>query len=92
MHRRLALGCCLVVILAACPGSRETSTVDSGAVVVTTTPQALVVSGSNHTFAAGSLIIPMDTTYQDNGIFLAYGLVYQLLKSKVPISWVIKSG
>ena len=31
------------------------------------------------TFATGSYIIPMDTTYQDNGMFKAYGLVRDLL-------------
>ncbi|MCB9568148.1 MAG: DUF11 domain-containing protein [Myxococcales bacterium] len=43
-------------------------------------------------FAAGSLIIPMDTDYQDLGIFEAYGLVYELLKKGVPVRWVIKVG
>lgn len=36
-----------------------------------------------------TLIIPMDTTYQDNGIFLAYGLVYKLLQNGIPIDWCI---
>ena len=44
----------------------------------------------NH--ATNSLIIPMDTIYQDSGIFRAYGLVYKLLASGVPVDWVIKSG
>ncbi len=92
VQRTVALGF-FALLLAGCPGSREDlATTDSSAPVATTTPVALVQSGSNHTFAVGSLIIPMDTTYQDNGIFLAYGLVYQLLLNKVPVSWVIKSG
>ena len=41
------------------------------------------------TFASGSLIIPMDTTYQDNGMLKAYGLIYNLLSHGVPIRWVI---
>ena len=41
------------------------------------------------TFAANSLIIPMDTTYQNFGMFKAYGLVYTLLKNNVPVSWAI---
>lgn len=41
------------------------------------------------TFAAGSLIIPMDLAYQDTGILQAYGLVFQLLRQGVPVSWVI---
>src|SRR5260221_13808203 len=36
------------------------------------------------TFAAGSLIVPMDTTYQDNGMLKAFGLVYDLLRKDVP--------
>jgi uncharacterized repeat protein (TIGR01451 family)/MYXO-CTERM domain-containing protein len=43
-------------------------------------------------FAAGSLIVPMDTDYQDSGLLKAYGLVYSLLRSGVPVRWVIKSG
>lgn len=41
------------------------------------------------TFEAGSLIIPMDLSYQDRGLFQAYGLVFQLLRQGVPVSWVI---
>jgi uncharacterized repeat protein (TIGR01451 family) len=40
-------------------------------------------------FAAGSLIVPMDTTYQDYGMLRAYGLVYALLQAGVPVRWVI---
>jgi uncharacterized repeat protein (TIGR01451 family) len=43
------------------------------------------------TFSKGSLIIPMDTTYQDQGMFKAFGLLYQLLKADIPVHWVIKS-
>ena len=43
-------------------------------------------------FAAGSLIIPMDTDYQDLGMLRAYGLVYELLRQGVPVRWMIKSG
>lgn len=42
-------------------------------------------------FEAGSLIIPMDTDYQDMGMLRAYGLVYQLLLEGVPVRWVIRS-
>ncbi len=41
---------------------------------------------------AGSLIIPMDVTYQDKGMFLAYGLVYRLLDNGVPVKWAIKDN
>lgn len=43
-------------------------------------------------FAAGSLIIPMDVTHQDMGMLEAYGLVYALLQAGVPVRWVIKGG
>ena len=44
------------------------------------------------TFATGSLIIPMDTTSQNFGMFKAYGLVYKLLQSGVPVYWLIADG
>ncbi len=37
----------------------------------------------------GSLIIPMDLTYQDHGMLQAYGLVYQLLRHGIPVHWAI---
>jgi uncharacterized repeat protein (TIGR01451 family)/MYXO-CTERM domain-containing protein len=49
--------------------------------------QALVTS-----FAAGTLIIPMDTTSQDSGTLRAFGLVYQLLLANVPVKWAILPG
>ncbi len=52
----------------------------------------LCFSPGVRSFDAGSLIIPMDTTYQDNGMFAAYGLVYQLLNSSIPVYWSIQSG
>ncbi|MBU1244697.1 hypothetical protein KJ612_15975 [Myxococcota bacterium] len=42
-----------------------------------------------NTFPAGSLIIPMDLTYQDYGMLQAYGLVYQLLSHGIPVTWAI---
>ena len=42
------------------------------------------------TFDTGSLIIPMDTDYQDNGMFKAYGLIYQLLLNNITIHWAIR--
>ena len=42
--------------------------------------------------AAGSLIIPMDVTHQDLGMFLAYGLVYRLLDNDIPVKWAIKDN
>ena len=42
-------------------------------------------------FGAGSLIIPMDIgpSSQDNGMLRAYGLVYALLRNRVPVNWII---
>ncbi len=40
-------------------------------------------------FQPGSLIVPMDTTYQNNGMFKAYGLVYRLLQNGVTVRWAI---
>jgi MYXO-CTERM domain-containing protein len=42
-------------------------------------------------FAAGSLIIPMDTDYQDMGMLRAFGLVYELLRNGVPVRWTVRS-
>ena len=57
----------------------------------------LVLSGAPRlagaeTMPTNSYIIPMDTTYQDNGMFTAYGLVYDLLKSDVPVAWCMEPG
>ena len=55
----------------------------------------LAVGGSRHadaaprTFPAGSLIIPLDLAYQDEGLLQAYGLLFQLLRQGVPVAWVI---
>jgi uncharacterized repeat protein (TIGR01451 family)/MYXO-CTERM domain-containing protein len=43
-------------------------------------------------FAAGSLVIPMDTTYQDQGTLTAFGLLDALLRARVPVSLTIASG
>jgi len=55
---------------------------------------AVLVPSAAHadTYAAGSLIIPMDTTYQDAGMFKAYGLVYELLRNGIPVQWAIRRG
>lgn len=39
---------------------------------------------------AGTLIIPMDTTYQDSGTFRAFGLVYELLANNITVGWAIE--
>lgn len=56
----------------------------------------LVLSVGAHakadTFDPGTLIIPMDTTYQDSGMLKAYGLVYELLRNDIPVEWAIRPG
>ncbi len=47
------------------------------------------VEATSTNFASGSLIIPMDATYQNYGMFKAYGLVYRLLQAGIPVSWAI---
>jgi hypothetical protein len=43
-------------------------------------------------FPAGSLIVPMDIDHQDTGMLRAFGLVYKLLLSDVPVAWCIMPG
>ena len=54
--------------------------------------RALPVGAAEKTFPAGSWIIPMDTVYQpeaDQGLFEAYGLVWELLSNGVTIYWIV---
>src|ERR1043165_9663056 len=53
---------------------------------------AIARTASADTFAPGSLIVPMDTTYQDDGTLKAFGLVYRMLANGVPGQWVIRTG
>ena len=48
-----------------------------------------VARAEERTFETGSLVIPMDLAYQDQGLFQAYGLVFQLLRQDVTVDWVI---
>lgn len=50
---------------------------------------ASVARAEDRTFAAGSLIIPMDLAYQDQGMYQAYGLLYQLLAQDIDVAWII---
>ncbi len=50
------------------------------------------VAADEKLYLPDSLIIPMDTTYQDFGMLEAYGLVYDLLSADVPVDWVIAEG
>jgi hypothetical protein len=56
--------------------------------VLATLPAAAVPK----VYPADSLIVPMDTTYQDHGMLEAYGLVYQLLHDGIPVDWTIEPG
>ena len=50
---------------------------------------ARAAEAAPRSFPPGSLIIPMDLAYQDEGLLQAYGLLFQLLRQGVPVSWVI---
>lgn len=57
-----------------------------GVLAMTLLPAAPADAAS---FSAGSLIIPMDLTYQDHGMLQAYGLVHALLRRGIPVHWII---
>ncbi|MBL9014986.1 MAG: hypothetical protein JNL83_12460 [Myxococcales bacterium] len=63
----------------------RTTLVVLAALLITARPAA----AADRTFAQGSLIIPMDLTYQGTGMFQAYGLIYHLLKNNIRVHWVI---
>jgi hypothetical protein len=46
-------------------------------------------AGYERTFEAGSLVVPMDLSYQDQGMLQAYGLVFALLDHGITVYWVI---
>jgi uncharacterized repeat protein (TIGR01451 family) len=79
---RALLALIVVVVLASCSRQDEPT---SGA--IGKQHSAVITS-----FAVGSLVIPMDTTYQDNGTLKAFGLVYKLLSNNVPVNWAILTG
>jgi MYXO-CTERM domain-containing protein len=45
--------------------------------------------GEPRSFDAGSLIVPMDGSYQAAGELQAFGLLYELLRQGVAVAWVI---
>ncbi|CAN5794873.1 hypothetical protein BH11MYX3_BH11MYX3_32590 [soil metagenome] len=59
------------------------------ALVVACLLAAQPVHAGSRTFASGSLIIPMDLSYQSRGMFQSYGLLYQLLRQGVHVHWII---
>jgi hypothetical protein len=48
-----------------------------------------IAHAQDREFPAGSLVVPMDLSYQDTGLLQAYGLVFQLLRQGVTVHWVI---
>ncbi len=64
-------------------------------ITLTWTASPTATPNATNTFATGSLIIPMDTTggrtNQNYGMWRAYGLVYKLLSTGIPVNWAIKS-
>ena len=40
-------------------------------------------------YTEGTLIIPMDLPYQDEGMLQAYGLLFALLRAGIPVDWAI---
>src|SRR6218665_3578621 len=43
-----------------------------------------------NSFATGSLIIPLDHTYQNTGMLKAYGPAYKLWSSGIPVHWAVR--
>lgn len=62
------------------------------AVTLMAAPLSRASAGAERSFPAGSLVIPMDLAYQDHGLLQAYGLVFQLLRQQVHVSWAINPG
>jgi hypothetical protein len=60
------------------------------ATVVVLLASAGVAHAEQRTFAPGSLIVPMDQSYQNTGMYQAYGLLYQLLAHDIDIAWIIE--
>lgn len=76
-------------------GSRWARTSRQAAIAIVALALALAVAAplsAQTSFSSGSLIIPMDTTYQNYGMWKSYGLVNKLLKSGIPVSWAIKTS
>ncbi|HEU4733664.1 MAG TPA: OmpA family protein [Kofleriaceae bacterium] len=80
--RRVALPIALLALAGGCLGDRG----EGGE------PASTTASETAQPFASGALIIPLDTQSQDAGAIRAYGLVYRLLASGVPVQWAIRAG
>jgi len=58
-------------------------------VIIVLALAVLPAGAETKVYPADSLIVPMDTTYQDHGMLEAYGLVYDLLLAGIPVDWTI---
>ncbi len=68
---------------------RTISTIAAALLVVAMLASAPAEAGYERDFESGSLIIPMDLAYQEDGMFQAYGLLFQLLRHGITVYWVI---
>ncbi len=72
------------LVVAACSGAPEVLETAPGAAQ----SRAAVITA----FPVNSIIIPMDTTSQDNGTLRAFGLVHALLRANVPVHRIALAG
>ncbi|MEZ4265663.1 MAG: MopE-related protein [Myxococcota bacterium] len=72
----------------------EPSSDESGDALAAGVSAAGTVSLANTVaaFPTGSLIIPMDLTFQDDQPFRAFGLIYELLRNQVPVHWIVQTN
>ncbi|MBL8916117.1 MAG: OmpA family protein [Archangium sp.] len=77
----------VVLALAACAPDQQVEGANEPKPPVAAQRQAVVTA-----FASGSLIIPMDTTSQNNGTLRAFGLVDRLLRANVPVHRIALTG
>ncbi|MDP2305251.1 MAG: hypothetical protein Q8P18_04410 [Pseudomonadota bacterium] len=60
-------------------------------------PAAFAIAPAAHAgditaFEAGAMVVPMDATWQDEGILDAYGFAYALLREGIQVHWIIDSS
>ena len=75
-----------------CLAQDEACTGDSECCAGACVAGACTMQLGSQQYAAGTLIIPMDLSYQSTGMFQAYGLLYQLLRQGVDVLWLIDPG
>ncbi len=72
-----------------CSSRRSLTVASLAGIILTVISGASPARAAGRTFAASSLIIPMDLAYQNIGMLQAYGLLFQLLRQGIPVSWAI---